>query len=158
VGQLNAQQDGVSNMAPTSTWVYTLATGIFTRGGFYDPTYDAATEGVVMFPDADPHPDVRLDRFDTETGKRPATDEEIAAYDAAAFDAAALTAATSDPTRTALGLALYAAILQRSPTEAEQLALLDLAKTFYKGLTTTAPFPTTMIAATSDVLATAPSR
>lgn len=70
-------------------WVYRKADSVFLRGGFYDPVFDAVLEGVVEFPETDPHPDPRLNRFDAVLGKRLATAPEIAAYDAAQLDDAA---------------------------------------------------------------------
>lgn len=85
----------------TSKWIYRQSDGVFLYGGFYDavpprkkdavengqpvkvPDYD--NYGVVEFPDADPHPDVRLHRFDPVEGKRLATAQEIAAADDAAL-------------------------------------------------------------------------
>lgn len=61
-----------------STWVYRKSDGQYLRGGFYDPTFDPAIEATEQFQDADPHPDVRLQRG---PGRRPATAPEIAAYD-----------------------------------------------------------------------------
>lgn len=62
-----------------STWVYRTSDNVFLRGGFYDPEHDPAVEGIVKFLDADPHPDVVLDRFDAVTGKRRATAAEVLA-------------------------------------------------------------------------------
>jgi len=62
-----------------TTWVYRLADGVFLRGGFYMPSFDPGTEGLAQFPDADPHPDIRLHRYDATLGKRLATPGELAA-------------------------------------------------------------------------------
>jgi hypothetical protein len=117
-----------------SKWVYTLATGQFTRGGFYDPPFDSATEGVVGFPDADPMPDVRLQRFDAERGKRPATADEIAAFDQSRLDAQATGEIQSNPQLVAVSLALHALLLGRAPTDAEQLAIFRNVKVYARAL------------------------
>lgn len=72
-----------------SRWVYRKADGVFLFGGFYDAQPPDAAYDVVSFPDADPHPDPRLQRYDPATGKRPATAAEIGAYDAERKDATA---------------------------------------------------------------------
>lgn len=63
----------------TSKWVYRVSDSLFLRGGFYDPAYDSAHEGVVSFQDADPHPDVETERYDatSSTKRRPATQAEL---------------------------------------------------------------------------------
>jgi len=81
----------------TSHYVYRKSDGRFLGGGFYDvqpplkeglpdpeghptqvPDYDLY--GVAEFNET--HPDPRMERFDATLGKRPATAQEIAAYDA----------------------------------------------------------------------------
>jgi hypothetical protein len=70
-------------------WVYDLASGRFLYGGYYEPSYDPATQGIAEFPDADPNPDVEHERFDatSPTLRRLATTEELTADETAAVDA-----------------------------------------------------------------------
>lgn len=69
-------------------WTYELATGRFVCGGPYDPPCDPATQGIERYRE---NPDPRTERYDATAPnkKRPATAEEIAAYDAAQKDAEA---------------------------------------------------------------------
>jgi hypothetical protein len=69
----------------TIKWAYKLATGEFTVGGPCEPLYDPTTEAVVSLPR---YPDLRTERYDVSApgGIRPATAEEISAYDAARSD------------------------------------------------------------------------
>jgi hypothetical protein len=108
-----------------SKWVYALATGQFTRGGFFDPAYDPATEGVAEFEDAEPNPNPRLERFDATLGKRPATDTEIAAYDADQADRTAR--ANLDQQKAIRATVIWALtrILGTTPTPAQ----IDTART-----------------------------
>jgi len=66
-----------------ATWVYRLSDGRFLRGGFFAPAYDPATEGVLVCPAG--HPDPRTARAapDAPTGTRPATEAEVADFEAA---------------------------------------------------------------------------
>lgn len=118
----------------TSRWVYNRATGVFSRGGFYDPTYDPETEGIAEFPDADPAPDVRRDRYDSEHGKRPATDEELTTYDVADYEEASLQAVTSNPLLTTAVLELMKLILGHEPTQEEQQAMFNGMKARYPSI------------------------
>lgn len=108
-----------------STWVYRKNDGQFLRGGFYDPPFDPSVEDVVLFQDADPHPDPRLQRFDATLGKRPATAPEVAAYDAAQLDA---TAAGGVDTDRIIRAAMIAALWQATGTQptAPQVAAMRL--------------------------------
>lgn len=117
-----------------SAWVYNKATGIFLRGGFSVPFFDAETEGVWEFPDDDPHPDLRLTRFDPELGKRPATPEEIEAYDAAKFNADVAAAVGQNPLVAAVGLTLETRRIGREMTPEEQQALLGEVAMRYQAL------------------------
>jgi hypothetical protein len=66
-------------------WAYNRVTGEFVTGGPCEPPYDPATEDVVRLPR---NPDKRTERYDASApeGIRPATAEEISAYDAAQTD------------------------------------------------------------------------
>ena len=117
-----------------STWVYNKATGVFLRGGFSVPFFDAETEGVWEFPDDDPHPDLRLTRFDPELGKRPATPEEIEAYDTAKFTADVAAAVGQNPLIAAVGLTLETRRVGRELTPEEQQGLLAEVSIRYRAL------------------------
>lgn len=76
-------------MSAVSRWVARRSDGVFLRGGYWEPTIDPVVEVLVLFSDSNPNPDVRLERWDGDKGKRPATAPEIAAYDATVLDAQA---------------------------------------------------------------------
>jgi hypothetical protein len=94
-------------------WAYKIASGEFTRGGPCEPPYDPATEAVVQLPR---YPDARTERYDASAPDRirPATAEEIRAYDAAQteermrnqFDANQLVKALASWTAQRLGVPL----------------------------------------------------
>jgi hypothetical protein len=65
-------------------WVYRLSDGLFLHGGYYEPSYDPATQGVASL---DGHPNARTQRWDG-AAIRAATAPEIAAFDADAADGA----------------------------------------------------------------------
>jgi len=90
--------------ASDSRWVYRLNDGTFIRGGYYDVTYDPATEGLVSL--GERHPDPRLERFDVTTKTRLATTEEVSAYDATQLDTQAQ--ATVDTNKALLAVIVYA--------------------------------------------------
>jgi hypothetical protein len=66
---------------------YRLSDSVFLCSWTTKPDYDPATEGIQEFPEH-LRPDLRSERHDAEsrTGKRPATAEELAAYEAAKLD------------------------------------------------------------------------
>ncbi len=71
----------------THRHIYDKATGRFIQGGYFDPSCDAATQGIIDLPDGTPFPDYRAQRVDVATGAiRLATADEIAAVDDAARD------------------------------------------------------------------------
>lgn len=71
-----------------ANWVYRISDGVFIQGGYFDPTFDPTTHGVVRLPEG-VSPNVRLERWDGDKGKRAATPAEIAAYDTDRVDAEA---------------------------------------------------------------------
>lgn len=86
----------------TSKWVYRKSDGQYLRGGFYEPEFDPATEGVDEFPDHDPHPDLRLEKGPGRIKRSPS---EIAIYDAQRSDSEA--SATINTNKTLLGTINY---------------------------------------------------
>lgn len=75
-------------MSFENRWVYRLSDTLFLRGGFSDPVFDQATEGVVVLPD-ERFPDPVRERCDpaAPSRRRPATAQEIAAIEDARKDA-----------------------------------------------------------------------
>ncbi len=71
-----------------NNWVYRLADGMFLYGGFYEPTFDPLTQGVVTLPD-ERMPDRELEMFDagSPTKRRARTADERAAAQAAMLNA-----------------------------------------------------------------------
>lgn len=69
-------------------WAYNVADGLLVCGGPYYPPVDPLTQAVEVY---DSNPDPRTERWDgtSPTKKRPATAQEIAAFDAAAVEAVA---------------------------------------------------------------------
>lgn len=61
-------------------WVYDLASGEFLSGGPCEVSYNGLTQGVVKLLR---NPDQRKERFDSKDGIRPATTQEVSAYDMA---------------------------------------------------------------------------
>lgn len=114
-----------------SRWVYRKADGVFLFGGFYDAQPLDASAGVVEFSDADPHPDPRLQRFDAALGKRPATPQEIADYDAARKDAAAVDDVDDNKALSALARVTHKYLPAGKPTLA---AFAAEVKALYKTL------------------------
>jgi hypothetical protein len=112
-----------------------------------DPTGGNPAQTVVDMGDAPVDPAV--DRYDPTslTLTRPATADEIAAYNKAAFESAALAEVAGDPKLTALSLALHTVMLGRVPTEAEQLSVFRNVKVFYQALLTSSfPVPAAAVA------------
>jgi hypothetical protein len=67
-------------MVAIAKWIYRKSDGRFMRGGFVDPgVIDTNVYGVADFNDAN-QPSA-LDVFDANTGKRPMTPAEVAAFD-----------------------------------------------------------------------------
>lgn len=119
-------------MAAMSHWVANRVDGFFVYGGFYDPQFDPATQVLVDFPDTDPHPNPRTERWDGALGKRAATAVEIAS-----FDAAQLTIRIdSEVTKaiTAMGAALLKRILGTNPSAQQVRDLVADAKAAYRQL------------------------
>ena len=117
----------------TARWVYDKATARFLYGGFYEPTFDAATQGVASFSDQPPDP--ALERFDgtSPTQRRPATSAELQA------DATAAVAAQADSdvaVRRVKALIAWTLrrLLGRNPTGAELQAAIAEYKTVYTNL------------------------
>jgi hypothetical protein len=101
-----------------SKWIYLKADGRFLRGGYFEPDFDATTEGLVEFDEGNPDP-IR-ERFDatSPTNRRPATAAEIAAVAAADADAALNVEASRLDIKTTVVWTLKR-ILGRNPTLAE---------------------------------------
>lgn len=119
-----------------SRWVYELASGRFLRGGFYLPGYDPATEGVAVFPDADPHPDPTRERYDAAAPnkRRAATQTELDADATVARITAAQREAGGDVIRATVAWMLFK-MLGRKPTLAEISTAIGQWKTAYQELT-----------------------
>ncbi len=98
-------------------WVYSLVDGRFLRGGFTEPDFDPAVEGVAEFLEEDVI-DTRLHRFDETTGKRDATPEEITAADTIRTDEDAISAVEGRAIRACLIASLWNQ-LGRVPTPVE---------------------------------------
>jgi len=118
----------------TSRWVYNKATGEFLRGGFYEVYYDDATEGIAEFPDSNPFPDRRLQRYDAVTGLRSATPEEVAAYDEAQADAAAAREVSMNKAMVAVAFLCERHRLGRVLTPQERQAIRDELKSILRTL------------------------
>lgn len=118
-----------------SRWVYEIASGRFLRGGFYLPDFDALTEGVVAFEDADPHPDPAKERFDTAspTKRRLATQAELDADTVTVKATAAQREAAADIVRATVAWTLFR-ILGRQPTGTEITTAMDQWRTAYRAL------------------------
>lgn len=117
-----------------SKWIYRKVDSVFLRGGFYDPPFDALVEGLVEFPDADPHPDPRLNRFDPVVGKRLATADELLAYDAAIVAASATRDIDEQKAIKAAVICSLWGRLARQPTTAEISAERTRFINIYKAL------------------------
>lgn len=61
-------------------WIFDLISGEWLYGGAYEPNYNPAIQGMAVLPR---NPDRRLERASGAGAIRPATVQEIAAYDAA---------------------------------------------------------------------------
>lgn len=82
---------------------YRLSDGVFLCSWTTKPDYDPATEGIQEFPEH-LRPDLRAERYDAEsrTGKRLATAEELAAYEAVKLDERARVSVEDDIAAVAL--------------------------------------------------------
>jgi hypothetical protein len=98
-----------------SRWIFRLSDGQYLRGGFYDPDFDAATEALDEFPDADPHPDVRLHKG---PGRQLRSQAELDAYDLAQRTMLATREQAVKAIRVTM-LWVLRRILGRAPTPAE---------------------------------------
>lgn len=109
--------------------VYRLSDGQFTRGWPSNPPFDPATEAQQEYPD-NQRPDMRLERFDasSEPKKRPATAQEIAAFDAAR--AADIEAVQFDGQKMLKAVAIFFAQQLNIPLATAKTAIL----TIYRGL------------------------
>jgi len=101
-----------------SKWIYRQTDDQYLRGGFYEPDYDPATEGVDQFLDADPHPNPRTERHKAGGGKRAATAQEITEYDTSTLDTQAQVIYDGDKALKALVLWL-APLAGRTPQQAK---------------------------------------
>lgn len=106
------------------TYAYDLSSGQIIDGGYYQPNYDPATQGLLTIEDDEtPHPDHRLKRV-TDGVLRDATPEEIASYDTAKFNADVAAAVGQNPLVAAVGLTLETRRIGREMTPEEQQSLL----------------------------------
>lgn len=83
-------------------WIANRTTGEWLHGGPFDPPYDATTEDCVTLPR---HPKPRTERYDPliDAKIRPATPQEITAFDAARQAHMAQGLAATDPMLLAMG-------------------------------------------------------
>jgi len=119
------------------TYIYDRVTGAFLHGGHGQPIYDPETQGAVSLPE---HPNRRTDRYDAITRTiRPATEQEVAAWDAARQDAQ-VGAALADKKLIAMAeyyrqqLNLVRAALPVPLGNITAAAALDAIKTIYRAL------------------------
>lgn len=113
---------------------YDLSSGHIIDGGYYQPSYDPSTQGLLTLDDDEtPHPDRRTKRV-TDGVLRDATVEEIAAYDAAKFTADVAAAVGQNPLVAAVGLTLETRRIGREMTPEEQQSLLGEVALRYQAL------------------------